>query len=48
MPRYLVRVNCEFSTVIEAPSADAALLLAEEQDIDSWEKSWSCFDVEEE
>ena len=46
--RYIVRVNCEYSSVIEAESSEEALALALPQDVNEWAQAWSETEAEEE
>ena len=48
MPKFLVRQNCEYSTTIEAPNEDAALMKASDLPTDEWDAAWSDQEAEEE
>ena len=45
--KFVVRKNCEYSTVVEARTADEAVELAENSTT-SWEQAWSRTEAEEE
>ena len=46
--RWLVRANCEYSTTVEADTAEEAIEKADNMDLDDWESAaWSDFEAEE-
>lgn len=47
MQEFVVRRNCEYSTVIEAEDADEAYAIASNQDAHDWQTAWSDIEVED-
>lgn len=48
MPTWIVRLNCEFSTTVEAETAEEAMEIANETDCMTWGQAWSPIEAEEE
>lgn len=48
MPRYVVRMDCELSLVVEAKSADAALTVAKGVPVAQWDASYGDEEVDDE
>jgi len=45
--KFLMRMNCEYSTIIEAGSKAEAREIAEREDIGKMEQAWSEVELEE-
>jgi hypothetical protein len=46
--RYLIRMNCEYSLVVEAASPEEATERAKDTPTEQWDVAWAELDVEEE
>ncbi len=46
--RFLVRMNCELSILVEAPTPVLALQMAEAIDLEKWEQAWAATEVDTE
>ena len=46
MRRYLIRQNCEYSTIVEASDAKEARSMAEEIPLNDWDVAWAGIEIE--
>jgi len=46
MAKYLLRMNCEYTLIVEADNHELAEDIADGSDMEAWDSSWSEMDCE--